>query len=141
MTAARISIAALRRLWESDLTVKQIADQLGYKGHGALSKYAHRRGLPHRHKAKMRRAIGPDREAEFADMWGQGVSLRAMAAHFETTVTTIYNTAERLGLDMSPRGAGISIGYYRQTVIARGMAASAAQAQQRMADMARRLVA
>ena len=99
----RVEPEMLRRLWHDDaLTIDHIAERMGVSS-ATVIRAAQTQGYPSRYEMKHGRAVRQfrnvvDRE-RFAAAWlDPGATVEDLAAMFEVSTTTIYETAGHFGL-------------------------------------------
>ena len=138
-TGRHVSLAEFARMWASDMTVPQIAEELGIS-RSAVQFRAKRRGLPTRQRIVTFKPR-PPRDA-FARMWLAGVRLSEIADHFDLT----YGLAQKLlrEFDLPRRPVGGQRAANRQNLddylqaemrLALAASARAEGAQLRLAEM------
>ena len=110
MTVPKISKAEFMKLWNSDKTLKQIADDLGTKAY-SISYYAKSRGIPARPRPQKaaqkkpekqdRNKINISRWPELKEMWNADVPISEIAAHFGCSRNLVLSTVKRIAASRS----------------------------------------
>lgn len=129
--SARVDDETFTRLWlDLRISTAEIARVCGV-WQCSVSRRAKRLGLPSR-AARRRRRFDYELACE---MWRAGVCAQKIADFFGVDMSAISRAASGMGLPPRPRGfRGITLGEFREILLARAMAAEAEAARRRIRE-------